>query len=41
MAAEDVLTAKRAVAAIKVVYEPLTPVFDPDEAMREGAAVRA
>ena len=39
VAAEDALTAKRAVAAIKVVYEPLTPVFDPDEAMREGAAV--
>jgi xanthine dehydrogenase molybdopterin-binding subunit B/aerobic-type carbon monoxide dehydrogenase small subunit (CoxS/CutS family) len=39
VAAEDVLTAKRAVAAIKVVYEPLTPVFDPDEAMREGATV--
>jgi CO/xanthine dehydrogenase Mo-binding subunit/aerobic-type carbon monoxide dehydrogenase small subunit (CoxS/CutS family) len=39
VAAEDTLTAKRAVAAIKVVYEPLLPVFDPDEAMREGAAV--
>src|SRR5665647_1886392 len=37
VAAEDLLTAKRAVAAIKVVYEPLTPVFDPDEAMRPGA----
>jgi len=39
VAAEDALTAKRAVAAIKVVYEQLAPVFDPDEAMREGAAV--
>lgn len=39
VAAEDTLTAKRAVAAIKVVYGPLMPVFDPDEAMREGAAV--
>jgi CO/xanthine dehydrogenase Mo-binding subunit/aerobic-type carbon monoxide dehydrogenase small subunit (CoxS/CutS family) len=39
VAAEDPLTAKRAVAAIKVVYEQLAPVFDPDEAMREGAPV--
>ena len=39
VAAEDALTAKRAVAAIKVVYERLAPVFDPDEAMRVGAAV--
>jgi CO/xanthine dehydrogenase Mo-binding subunit/aerobic-type carbon monoxide dehydrogenase small subunit (CoxS/CutS family) len=37
VAAEDVLTAKRALAAIKVVYAPLMPVFDPDEAMRPGA----
>lgn len=37
VAAEDVLTAKRALAAIKIVYEPLAPVFDPDEAMRAGA----
>jgi CO/xanthine dehydrogenase Mo-binding subunit/aerobic-type carbon monoxide dehydrogenase small subunit (CoxS/CutS family) len=37
VAAEDALTAKRAVAAIKIVYEPLAPVFDPDEAMRPGA----
>ncbi|MEI9804220.1 MAG: molybdopterin cofactor-binding domain-containing protein [Pseudolabrys sp.] len=37
VAAEDVLTAKRALAAIKVVYEQLRPVFDPDEAMRPGA----
>ncbi|MDO8875823.1 MAG: 2Fe-2S iron-sulfur cluster-binding protein, partial [Pseudolabrys sp.] len=39
VAAEDSLTAKRAVAAIKVVYEQLVPVFDPDEAMRQGAPV--
>jgi len=39
VAAEDVLTAKRALAAIKVVYEPLPAVFDPDEAMRPGAPV--
>ena len=37
VAADDLLTAKRALAAIKVVYEPLLPVFDPDEAMRPGA----
>ncbi len=37
VAAEDLITAKRALAAIKVEYEPLAPVFDPDEAMREGA----
>jgi nicotinate dehydrogenase large molybdopterin subunit len=37
VAAEDLLTAKYALAAIKVVYEPLLPVFDPDEAMRPGA----
>ncbi len=39
VAAEDVLTAKRALAAIKVVYEQLAPVFNPDEAMRPGAPV--
>jgi CO/xanthine dehydrogenase Mo-binding subunit/aerobic-type carbon monoxide dehydrogenase small subunit (CoxS/CutS family) len=39
VAAEDVETARRAVAAIKVVYEQLTPVFDPDVAMRDGAPV--
>lgn len=39
VAAEDALTAKRAVAAIKVVYEQLTPIFDPDEAMLPGAPV--
>ncbi|HEY5127678.1 MAG TPA: molybdopterin cofactor-binding domain-containing protein [Bradyrhizobium sp.] len=39
VAAEDDLTAKRALAAIKVVYEQLPAVFDPDEAMRSGAPV--
>jgi len=39
VAAEDLETAKRAVAAIKVVYQELAPVFDPDEAMRDGAPV--
>ena len=39
IAAEDVLTAKRALAAIKVVYEQLPAVFDPDEALRPGAPV--
>jgi CO/xanthine dehydrogenase Mo-binding subunit/aerobic-type carbon monoxide dehydrogenase small subunit (CoxS/CutS family) len=39
VAADDVLTAKRALAAIKIVYAALRPVFDPDEAMREGAPV--
>jgi CO/xanthine dehydrogenase Mo-binding subunit/aerobic-type carbon monoxide dehydrogenase small subunit (CoxS/CutS family) len=39
VAAEDPLVAKRALSAIKVVYEPLPAVFDPDEAMRPGAPV--
>ena len=39
VAAEDPLTARRALAAIKVVYEQLPAVFDPDEAMRAGAPV--
>jgi CO/xanthine dehydrogenase Mo-binding subunit/aerobic-type carbon monoxide dehydrogenase small subunit (CoxS/CutS family) len=39
VAAEDELIAKRALAAIKVEYEPLPAVFDPDEAMRPGAPV--
>src|ERR1700750_1549709 len=37
VAADAMLTAKRARAAIEVVYEQLPPVFDPDEAMRPGA----
>jgi len=39
VAAEDPLIARRAVDAIKVVYESLPAVFDPDEAMRPGAPV--
>ncbi|MDQ4136318.1 MAG: molybdopterin-dependent oxidoreductase, partial [Pseudomonadota bacterium] len=39
VAAEDLLTATRALDAIKVVYEPLPGVFDPEEAMRPGAPV--
>src|SRR5690349_2460997 len=39
VAAEDLSTAKRALAAIKVVYEPLPAVFDPDEALRPGAPI--
>ncbi|MGH6769878.1 MAG: molybdopterin-dependent oxidoreductase [Xanthobacteraceae bacterium] len=39
VAAEDLLTAKRALAKIKVAYEPLPAVFDPEEAMRPGAPV--
>jgi CO/xanthine dehydrogenase Mo-binding subunit/aerobic-type carbon monoxide dehydrogenase small subunit (CoxS/CutS family) len=39
VAAEDELTAKHAIAAIKVVYEQLAPVFDPEEAMLPGAPV--
>ena len=39
VAAEDALTARRALAKIKVVYEQLPAVFDPDDAMRPGAPV--
>ena len=39
VAAEDPLIAKRALSAIKVVYEELPAVFDPAEAMRSGAPV--
>jgi CO/xanthine dehydrogenase Mo-binding subunit/aerobic-type carbon monoxide dehydrogenase small subunit (CoxS/CutS family) len=39
VAAQDLLTAKRALAGIKVDYEPLPAVFDPDEAMQPGAPV--
>jgi aerobic-type carbon monoxide dehydrogenase small subunit (CoxS/CutS family) len=39
VAAEDPLIARRALGAIKVVYEALPAVFDPDEAMRPGAPV--
>lgn len=37
--AEDLLTAKSAAAAIGVAYRPLPAVFDPVEAMQEGAPV--
>ena len=37
--AEDVLTAKSSAAAIGVAYCPLPAVFDPVEAMQEGAPV--
>jgi nicotinate dehydrogenase large molybdopterin subunit len=39
VAAEDPLIARRALGGIKVVYEALPAVFDPDEAMRPGAPV--
>ncbi len=39
VAAEDELIAKRALALIEVVYDPLPGVFDPDEAMKPGAPV--
>ena len=39
IAAEDELTAKRAAALIKVVYEPLPAIFDADAAMMAGAPV--
>jgi nicotinate dehydrogenase large molybdopterin subunit len=39
VAAEDPLIAKRALCSIEVVYESLPAVFDPDEALREGAPV--
>ncbi|MFN3657347.1 MAG: molybdopterin-dependent oxidoreductase [Pseudolabrys sp.] len=39
VAAEDPVIARRALAAIKVVYEPLPAVFDPFEAMQPGAPV--
>jgi CO/xanthine dehydrogenase Mo-binding subunit/aerobic-type carbon monoxide dehydrogenase small subunit (CoxS/CutS family) len=39
IAADDPLVARRALNAIKVEYEPLASVFDPDEAMRPGAPV--
>ena len=39
IAAEDPLIARRALGAIKVIYETLPAVFDPDEAMRSGAPV--
>src|SRR3984893_17225134 len=39
VAAEDLASARRALAKIRVEYEMLPAVFDPDEAMVEGAPV--
>ncbi|GAC1329855.1 MAG: hypothetical protein NVSMB26_06600 [Beijerinckiaceae bacterium] len=39
VAAEDLLTARRALEKIKVAYEPLAAVFDPEAALRPGAPV--
>ena len=39
VAAEDLVTARLALAKIKVVYRPLPAVFDPDQAMQPGAPV--
>src|SRR5262245_4736928 len=39
VAAEDPLIARHALAAIRVSYEALLAVFDPDEAIRPGAPV--
>jgi nicotinate dehydrogenase large molybdopterin subunit len=39
VAAEDLAAARRAVAKIRVEYEMLPAVFDPDEAMVDGASV--
>ena len=39
IAAQDEVTARRACACIKVRYEPLPAVFDPEAAMRPGAPV--
>ncbi len=39
VAAEDLLTARKALAKIRVDYEPLPAVFDPDAAMRPGAPI--
>ncbi|MEO1199484.1 MAG: molybdopterin cofactor-binding domain-containing protein [Pseudomonadota bacterium] len=39
VAAEDVVTAKKALEAIKVTYEELPAVFDPEEAMQPSAPV--
>lgn len=39
VAAEDVVTARKALEKIRVEYEPLPGVFDPEEAMADGAPV--
>ncbi|MDP7079997.1 MAG: xanthine dehydrogenase family protein molybdopterin-binding subunit [Candidatus Undinarchaeales archaeon] len=37
--ARDARTAKRAATLVKVEYEPMTPVFDPDDALAEGCVL--
>ena len=39
VAAEDPLTARRAAAAIRAVYEPLPAVFSAEDALQLGAPV--
>ena len=39
VAADDVLTAKKALESVKVGYRPLPAVFDPEEAMAGGAPI--
>lgn len=39
VAADDLVTARRALAAIRVEYEDLPGVFDPEDALRPGAPV--
>lgn len=39
VAADDLETAERAIRLIKVEYEPLPGVFDPEEAMQPGAPI--
>lgn len=39
VAAEDLVTARRALSKIKVVYEQLPGTFDPEDAMQPGAPV--
>lgn len=39
VAAEDLVTAKKAARAIKVEYEELPGIFDPEDALKDGAPV--
>lgn len=39
VAAEDLVTARQALSKIKVVYEELPGVYDPEDAMKKGAAI--
>jgi aerobic-type carbon monoxide dehydrogenase small subunit (CoxS/CutS family) len=39
VAAEDLVTARRALGKIRVAYEPLPGVFEPEEALQPGAPV--